>query len=41
MRPSRGSISIWGQCESWISQEFMVEASHAILRMRPMSLIRL
>lgn len=42
MRPSRGSVGVWvGVTVCCISQVFIVEASHAMLRMRPMSPIRL
>lgn len=41
MRPRRGSMGVCGECESWSSQEFIVEASHAMLRISPMSPIRL
>lgn len=42
MRPSRGIVGVWvweGGC--CISQVFRVEASHAMLRIRPISPIRL
>lgn len=42
MRPSRGAVWVWvGVMVCWISQVFSVDASHAILRMRPTSPIRL
>lgn len=42
IRPSRGSVGVWaGEKACWISHVFVVEASHAMLRMRPMSPIRL
>lgn len=42
MRPSRGSVGVWGERGScWISQVFVVEASHAMQRMSPMSPTRL
>lgn len=40
--PSRGSVGVCvGEGVWWISQVFKVEASHAMLRIRPMSPIRL
>lgn len=42
IRPSRGSVGVWVVEEAcWISQVFRVEARQAMLRMRPMSPIRL
>lgn len=42
IRPSRGSVGVWVGVEScWISQVFMVEASHAMQRMSPTSPTRL
>lgn len=42
MRPSRGSVGVWVvENVCWISQVFMEDASHAILKMSPMSPIRL
>lgn len=41
IKPRRGRIGICGWVVCWISQVFSVEASHAMLRMRPMSPIRL
>lgn len=42
IRPSRGRIGVWVvEVVCWISQVFVVEASQAILRIRPMSPIRL
>lgn len=40
--PRRGSVGVWvGRRACWISQVFMVEASQAMLRISPMSPIRL
>lgn len=42
MRPRRGRVGIWVLVKAcWISQVFMEEASQAMLRIRPMSPIRL
>lgn len=42
MRPNSGSVGVWDEeVVCWISHVFMVEASHAMLRIRPMSPIRL
>lgn len=42
MRPSRGSVGVWvGDRVCWISHVFVVVASHAMLRISPMSPIRL
>ncbi len=42
MRPSRGRVGVWEEVGScWISQVLVVEASHAMQRMSPMSPIRL
>lgn len=42
IRPSRGRVGVWWGVEScWISQVFIVEASHAMQRMSPMSPTRL
>lgn len=41
MRPRRGSVGVSVGGNSCISQEFMVEASHAMLRISPISPIRL
>lgn len=42
MRPSRGSIGVWeGEESCWISHVFIVEASHAMQRIRPTSPTRL
>lgn len=42
IRPSRGSVGVWVvENVCWISQVFMEDASHAMLRMSPMSPIRL
>ena len=42
MRPSSGRIGAWlGERACWISQVFVVEAKYAMLRIRPMSPIRL
>lgn len=42
IRPNRGSVGVWvGENACCISQVFVVEASHAMLRMRPISPIRL
>lgn len=42
IRPSRGRVGVWEvKVACWISQVFMVEASQAMLRIRPMSPIRL
>lgn len=42
MRPSRGRVEVFvGEVICWSSQEFRVEASHAILRISPISPMRL
>lgn len=42
IRPRRGRVGVWfGWMACWISQVFMVEASHAMLKIRPISPIRL
>lgn len=42
MRPSRGSVGAWvGDRVCWISHVFVVVASHAMLKISPMSPIRL
>ena len=41
MRPNRGSVGVWVAEACWISHVFVVEASQAMLRIRPISPIRL
>lgn len=42
INPSRGRVRVWlGERVCWISQVFVVEARYTMLRMRPISPIRL